>query len=220
MPGTFSGSGQSTGTGTAGTSTGGTDSQSGGTGADAQGTGETAATAASAGGARGGSQPGEGSINGGVMTTSERVAVLDGALNDSYGDFDGFVLAERARAQQQRESADIQPVGGAGGGRDGGTGSGGDQPIFVVPGGGTGSADGEQAETTAGDVAGVYREGNGVMGTGAETDEVFPPPEDIPSGRDDDVVARQLREAAMREPDPELRERLWDEYRRYTGLSN
>jgi len=32
------------------------------------------------------------------------------------------------------------------------------------------------------------------------------------------VVARQLREAAMREPDPELRERLWDEYRAYTGL--
>ena len=31
------------------------------------------------------------------------------------------------------------------------------------------------------------------------------PPEDIPSGRDDDVVARQLREAAMTEPDPELR---------------
>ena len=43
--------------------------------------------------------------------------------------------------------------------------------------------------------------------------------DDIPSGRDDDVVARQLREAAMREPDPELREALWDEYRNYTGLS-
>ena len=38
-------------------------------------------------------------------------------------------------------------------------------------------------------------------------------------GRDDDVVARQLREAAMREPDPELREALWEEYRNYTGLS-
>jgi hypothetical protein len=28
-------------------------------------------------------------------------------------------------------------------------------------------------------------------------------------------VARQLREAAMSEDDPELRERLWDEYRAY-----
>jgi hypothetical protein len=35
---------------------------------------------------------------------------------------------------------------------------------------------------------------------------------------DDDVVARQLREAAMREPDPIIRERLWNEYRKYTGL--
>ena len=35
---------------------------------------------------------------------------------------------------------------------------------------------------------------------------------------DDDIVARQLREAAMREPDPEIREALWDEYRKYKGL--
>ena len=35
--------------------------------------------------------------------------------------------------------------------------------------------------------------------------------------KDDDIIARQLREAAMAEPDPELREKLWDEYRRYKG---
>jgi len=40
-------------------------------------------------------------------------------------------------------------------------------------------------------------------------------PTDIPDGRDDDIVARQLREAAMKEMDPELRERLWEEYRKY-----
>lgn len=38
---------------------------------------------------------------------------------------------------------------------------------------------------------------------------------DTPDARDDDVVARQLREAAMAETDPELRERLWEEYERY-----
>jgi hypothetical protein len=31
------------------------------------------------------------------------------------------------------------------------------------------------------------------------------------------VVARQIRELAMSEPDPELREAIWDEYRKYTG---
>jgi hypothetical protein len=40
-------------------------------------------------------------------------------------------------------------------------------------------------------------------------------PEDVGNGNDDDIVARQLREAAMAEDDPELREKLWDEYRRY-----
>ena len=40
-------------------------------------------------------------------------------------------------------------------------------------------------------------------------------PRDIPDGSDDDIVARQLREAAMKEEDPELREKLWDEYRKY-----
>ena len=46
-----------------------------------------------------------------------------------------------------------------------------------------------------------------------------PLPPDRPDARDDDVVARQLREAAMAETDPELREDLWEEYRRYkSGL--
>ena len=42
-------------------------------------------------------------------------------------------------------------------------------------------------------------------------------PEDLPDARDDDIIARQLREAAMNEADPELREKLWEEYKRYKG---
>ncbi|MCP3661562.1 MAG: hypothetical protein GY696_03540 [Gammaproteobacteria bacterium] len=40
-------------------------------------------------------------------------------------------------------------------------------------------------------------------------------PHEIPDGSDDDIVARQLREAAEKESDPELKRKLWDEYRRY-----
>ncbi len=43
-------------------------------------------------------------------------------------------------------------------------------------------------------------------------------PDDIPSMVDDDIIARQLREAAVVEDDPQLRERLWDEYRKFKGL--
>ena len=39
--------------------------------------------------------------------------------------------------------------------------------------------------------------------------------DDIPDARDDDIIARQLREAAMQEEDPVLKEKLWEEYKRY-----
>ena len=50
----------------------------------------------------------------------------------------------------------------------------------------------------------------GSGGQGAST-----APADVGSGSDDDIVARQLREAAESETDPALREKLWDEYRQY-----
>ncbi len=43
-------------------------------------------------------------------------------------------------------------------------------------------------------------------------------PDDIAVIMDDDIVAKQLREAALAEDDPELRERLWEEYRKYKGM--
>lgn len=40
-------------------------------------------------------------------------------------------------------------------------------------------------------------------------------PPDLADATGDDIIARQLREAAMKEQDPELRKKLWDEYRKY-----
>jgi len=40
-------------------------------------------------------------------------------------------------------------------------------------------------------------------------------PSGIPDGGDDDIVARQLREAARAEQDPALRKKLWEEYCTY-----
>lgn len=56
---------------------------------------------------------------------------------------------------------------------------------------------------------------------GPRSDEAAVPP-DVGDGKDDDVVARQLREAALKEKDPAIREKLWEEYREYkkgTGTS-
>jgi len=40
-------------------------------------------------------------------------------------------------------------------------------------------------------------------------------PDDIPSPQGDDIVAQQLREAAIAEQDPDLQAKLWEEYKRY-----
>ena len=44
------------------------------------------------------------------------------------------------------------------------------------------------------------------------------PPEDIPSGDNDNIVAAQIRLAAENETDPVEQAKLWNEYRRYKGL--
>ena len=44
-------------------------------------------------------------------------------------------------------------------------------------------------------------------------------PEDIPSADNDSVLQAQIRQAAMNETDPDTRKKLWNEYRKYKGLS-
>ena len=133
------------------------------------------------------------------MTTAERTADLDDALRRGYETFDGFILGERERAQSESNAAGSTPVGGDAGGGGGADAS---QPQTMPPAGSQSPVSVASAPSAS-----------------PPPTENFPPPEDIPSGRDDDVVARQLREAAMSEPDPELREALWEEYRKYTGIS-
>ncbi len=59
---------------------------------------------------------------------------------------------------------------------------------------------------------------NAGAGTNTATGAGKPRTEEIPSSptrRDEDIVARQLREAAEKETDPALREKLWKEYEDY-----
>lgn len=43
-------------------------------------------------------------------------------------------------------------------------------------------------------------------------------PDDIPAADNDSVLEAQIRRAAMAETDPEIRAKLWNEYRAYKGL--
>ncbi len=178
------------------------------------GTGREAATGGPAGTTAGGSGdysldnlPGSiGDSGSGPLTAAERAAILEGQLNRGYEEFDGVILAERARAQAQAAAARNPEIPGD---ADSGGGGGGGGPIIIASRQGDGSPQGQD---------GIPGAGGGP--SAAQQEQTFPPPEDIPSGRDDDIVARQLREAAMHEPDPVLREALWDEYRKYTGIGN
>jgi len=44
-------------------------------------------------------------------------------------------------------------------------------------------------------------------------------PDDIPSANNDSALAAQIRRAAVNETDPIKRKLLWDEYRKYKGLT-
>ena len=71
--------------------------------------------------------------------------------------------------------------------------------------------DGDASGTSGPDSEGQRDGGLGRgPGEGADTE-----PDDLPDGSDDNLVARQLREAAEKETDPELKKKLWEEYRRY-----
>jgi hypothetical protein len=91
----------------------------------------------------------------------------------------------------------------------GGQQTGGEDQEYSAQGGASGGSpdtpQGEPSESAPGESVG---------GDQAQTDNGRIPP-DVGDGSDDDIVARQLREAAEKEEDPELREKLWDEYRAY-----
>ena len=74
------------------------------------------------------------------------------------------------------------------------------------------SESGRETETTGGgaDTKTASRDGSGKAGKGTPADD-----RRRANYEDDDIVARQLREAAENETDPELKEKLWQEYEEY-----
>jgi len=142
----------------------------------------------------------------GEQTVDEQIMVLDAELLVGLGEFDEMLLREQERVRAAAPMADA-----SGGGSGGGAGGAG-----VAEGTeGTEGEEGEPGSESDGDGTGTPSSGSGA-GRGARRQgggQGTPP--DIPDGSDDDVVARQLREAAEKETDPELKKKLWEEYRKY-----
>jgi hypothetical protein len=146
------------------------------------------------------------------QTRGEQVAVLDAELNAGLGEYDERLLREQERVKAATPLPD-EINGGGGGGQGDGTGDGAGEDAADAEGGS--DASGSDAGTAAGEQSpsGTASRGAGAGGGAQRTGPGTPP--DIPDGSDDDVVARQLREAAEKETDPELKKKLWEEYRKY-----
>lgn len=197
--GSSEGGGSSSGSGSSGSNNGNPSSgETDGQVASNTGTGQAGGTRA-----QGGLEPDWGSTD--TMTTAERVAVLDRQLEESTGVFDAIIREEQRqqRESQREQGANSQSSTQSSDGSGTETSSGGRNPYEADDQGGYGSVGGGMG---------------GRSGGAPDAPAVYEAPEDIPSGNDDDIVARQLREAAMREPDPDIREALWNEYRKYKGI--
>lgn len=185
----------------------------------------------SPGGSQGGSNGGMSSPSGsqgGVADDSsggssgQSLEDLDQALEDSLEGFDDTVGRQGATGAE----IDILSPSGSSGGVQIDS----DTPLFEEDGTMTEgtiaegnaeiesrAAEGPQSEASESDATDANAVEGGPMATASDNSEsgdIVPIPEDIGDGQGDDIVMRQIRNAAMQESDPVLREKLWDEYRR------
>ena len=175
---------------------------------------DAATTAGAAESADTAEAPAEASVDGGIseepaMTADERKRALARKLDQSLNDFDSTLEDEQRRTAAERDARtasaastrgdEIGDEGRGSGGRSGDLRSERDRRQSTVAGGARG----------AGGAVGGARD-RGAVGAGSGA-----PDRGIPSGDDDDIVARRLRRAAEQETDPELKEKLWQEYIEY-----
>jgi hypothetical protein len=141
---------------------------------------------------------------------------LERTFDESLGEFDDVLTEGSGGAGTSSEGEDVFNPAGEGdsvftdeaiGGDKGDSDSGG--------GAGESQSDGESSSESSGGGQSA-EEGGGKSGdSGDKLEPVGDIPDDISDGEADDIIARQIREAAEQERDPVLREKLWDEYRKY-----
>ena len=178
---------------------------------------------------------GQGGSQGGIADDSsggssgQSLEDLDQALEDSLEGFDDTVGSQGSTGAE----IDILSPSGSRGGVQVDS----DTPLFEEDGSGTmaddtmaegtiaegnaeiesRAAEGPQSEASESGAADATAVESGPLGAASDNSEggdIVPIPEDIGDGQGDDIVMRQIRNAAMQESDPVLREKLWDEYRR------
>jgi hypothetical protein len=159
---------------------------------------------------------------------ADRLKVLDRQFNESLAAFDEVLLKElrliqAASAKRMKGLATAAAEAGRQAGEKGGeSGSAEKGATAETASSGTeasgsekGGAATEQTKTSEGrgKPGGAAGAGQGAGGWGSGGSGA--PPSSYTPSPDDDIVARQLREAAEKETDPELKAKLWKEYEEY-----
>ena len=142
-----------------------------------------------------------------AQTPEEHRAALEHKLDESLGSFDRELSSERERVARERDTRTAQSGSAVTEGPTEETEHEGRHGRARAPGTRPGDLHSDRAAREAkGATDGNNTNSsnkNGAVGR------------NIPDGSDDDIVARRLRKAAEQETDPELKERLWQEYIEY-----
>lgn len=208
--------------------------EAGGEQSDASAGSTAAAGDASAAGGAAGSESaeqsgGDSGAAGAASTAGIPTSELDQELNSSLEGFEGdmqerMIVIASNRPPAELEGDEAAPSGGdESADEQGETGNGAgtpglvrvDDPSQLPP---AASEPGSGRTATSGTIqedGGMPGAASGREGSNRDAMVSSRVPSDIGDGSDDDVVARQIREAAMNEADPVLREKLWEEYRNY-----
>ncbi len=143
-----------------------------------------------------------------ARTSAEAAHALNQDLQRQLREFDALMRKASENAARERAAT------AAGGGSPHSHALRGEGRRLEEPPGGIGAGGAAQRATGLGNTPDL----SGEMRDGARP---LPPSRraaaNLPDGADDDIVSRQLREAAERETDPVLRDKLWEEYRKYKG---
>ena len=139
------------------------------------------------------------------LTSEEQTQQLDQQLDERFADFDRLLLREREflSEKQNEQGAPQSNSGGGSAGAEGLNGFDGLDDIAT-----------DDSDSSSQNGKSSTQQTTGQNSYPSNNTKINTPP-DLTNTKGDDVIARQLREAAQKENDPVLREKLWDEYRKY-----
>ena len=164
-----------------------------------------------------GASPNPGSSAG--PTRAERIETLDRRY------YEALSRSGSANAPGDSRPGGLSRTGAGGAGEENGEEDEGlsSRPASGIRGDENGDREGETSANAASGISGDEDTEEGARTSDPSRPSMHPgsgdTPKDIPPADNDDEFARQIRRAAENETDPERRRKLWNEYRRYKGLS-